>query len=107
MYNTIGALERAQSLWRLGVCFRAMKSAFVLVLLVGCASNKVVSIGQDTFMLADSSPISTGGEITVSLYREANAFCAEKKMRVVTMESKARFGSAELKFRCGEERAKP
>lgn len=76
-----------------------MRRLIPLLLLAGCAS-RVVSISQDTYMLASSSPLASGGEITVSLYREANAFCAERQKQVVTVDSKSRFGSAEIKFRC-------
>lgn len=85
-----------------------MKYALILLLLAGCASSGVVSVGPDTYMLAKSVPAASGGEITASLYREANAYCAEKGKQVVQVDSKSRdagvgrLGNAEIKFRCVE-----
>lgn len=85
-----------------------MKYLFVL-LLAGCASNTgVVPVGDGVYMLSGSAPAASGGEVTASLYREANAYCAEQKKTLSTVGTKSRdaglgrLGNAEIQFRCVE-----
>jgi len=80
----------------------------ILILLAGCASTGVVSTGPDTYMIAKSGAFEMGGaEVTADLYREANAFCAERKKQLITIKVTAldarvfvRNASSNLEFRC-------
>lgn len=91
-----------------------MKNAFLIVglVLTGCSSTGVVSTGPDTYMIAKSGggPGASGAEMSADLYREANAFCAEKKMQfmrisVTEQDNKpfVRLANAKLEFRCVSE----
>jgi hypothetical protein len=86
-----------------------MRYLFVL-LLAGCSSSGVVPTGQDTYMVSRRSTASSGGEITVKLFREANAFCEKDGKEVFEIGSRsrdagfARTGNAELRFRCVEKK---
>lgn len=84
-----------------------MKYLFVLLLVSGCASNTgVVPIGDGAYMISGSAPATSGGEVTASLYRDANAYCAEQKKTLSTVGTKSRdagfgrLGNAEIQFRC-------
>lgn len=81
----------------------------ILVLLAGCASTGVVSTGPDTYMIArtDGAPGTSGAEVTAGLYREANAFCAEQKKQLITINVAGldykpfvRLANSKLDFRC-------
>jgi hypothetical protein len=84
-----------------------MRALVVLLLVSGCATNSgVVTVGDGVYMISGSAPANSGGEVTASLYREANAYCAERKQELVTVGTKsrdagfARPGNAEIQFRC-------
>lgn len=77
--------------------------------LVGCASTGVIPMGQDSYMIGkkDGAP-GLGVSLTnkAEVYREANEFCREKGLEVMTLEvittpaRPARLGSTELHFKC-------
>jgi hypothetical protein len=55
----------------------------------------------------DGAPGTSGGEVTAGLYREANAFCADQKKQLVTVNVTAldwkpfvRLANSKLEFRC-------
>jgi hypothetical protein len=88
-----------------------MKNALgiLALILTGCSSTGVVPTGPDTYMLAKRSlaPGATGAEVTADLYREANAFCAEEKKQLLTVNVTAqdyrpfvRLANSKLEFRC-------
>lgn len=84
-----------------------MRALVALLLVSGCASTSgVVAVGDGAYMISGSAPANSGGEVTATLYREANAYCADRKQKLVTVGSKsrdagfARPGNAEVKFRC-------
>ena len=78
----------------------------ILVLLAGCASisTGVISTAPDTYMIAIDS---SRADATALLYREANAFCAEQKKQVITINLTishripyVRNANSTLRFRC-------
>lgn len=89
-----------------------MKNAlFVLVvLLAGCAATKigVVSIGENTYMLAKQDWMAYSGSVVkAELYKEAAAFCAAKGKKSVPLNSSATdyaayrtTAGAEIQFKC-------
>jgi len=90
-----------------------MKKTFLVLALVltGCViSSGVVPIGQGIYMLSKKSAgcgFSSAEGTKADLYVEANAFCAEQKKQIETVNAIARDGvpfvrcaSAELQFRC-------
>ena len=89
-----------------------MKKALVVLALTltGCVSSGVVPIGQGTYMLSKKSPgcgFSSAEGTKADLYIEANAFCAEQKKQIETVNAITRDGvpfvrcaSAEIQFRC-------
>lgn len=79
----------------------------VLLLISGCASNTgITPVGDGAYMISGSAPAASGGEVTAGLYRDANAYCAERKQKLVTVGTKSRdagfgrLGNAEIQFRC-------
>ena len=92
---------------------RIFSAMMLALLLAGCASTGIVPIGQDTYMLTKKSPacgFASAEGTKADLYLEANAFCAERKKQIQTVEAIARDGvpfvrcaSAELHFRCVDE----
>ena len=82
----------------------------VLITVTGCASTGIIPTGQDTFMLAKTSPacgFRSADGTKADLYIEANAYCAKQKKQLVTVNFTGRDGiilvrcaSAELEFRC-------
>lgn len=91
-----------------------MKKLLVILAMVvtACSSTGVVPIGQETYMLAKTSPacgFRSADATKADLYREANDFCLEQKKQLETVKVTARDGipfvrcaSAELQFRCVE-----
>jgi hypothetical protein len=88
-----------------------MKNLAVVVglILAGCSSTGVVSTGADTYMVAKSGggPGASGADMSADLYREANAFCAEKKKQFVRINITeqnnvpfVRLANAKLEFSC-------
>lgn len=84
--------------------------AFALFL-SGCASSGVVSVGQDTFMVAKQS--STGfhsaSSVKAEIFAEANTYCLGKGKAIQPVSDQGvdgvpgrSFASAELVFRCLE-----
>jgi len=78
----------------------------LMIALAGCAitNTGVVSTGPDTYLIASDA---SGAEVTAGLYREANAFCAEQKKQLITINVTAlnripfvRNASSKLEFRC-------
>ena len=90
---------------------RILIVVLVPMALAGCMfrSTGVVPIGQGNYMVAKTSP--GGGFVTADgtkakLFKEANAFCAERNKRLVTTKVTAKNGHpfrsahAEIQFRC-------
>lgn len=90
-----------------------MKIALIIlmaVVLTGCASSGVVTIGQDTYMISKTSAggmFVSGSSVETHLYVEANKFCASRGLIIETVDATAknaipfaRMPSAELRFRC-------
>jgi hypothetical protein len=84
------------------------RSCAFALLLAGCGgSSGPVSIGPDTYMLANTGGWSSGGLMKADLYREGAAFCQSKGLNLMTVTSKSedylnyvRFAGSELVFRC-------
>jgi hypothetical protein len=86
-------------------------SAAVIVAsgIAGCASTGVIPMDQDSYMIGkkDGSPgLGVSLSNKAEVYREANEFCREKSLEVMTMEvittpaRLAQLGSTELRFKC-------
>ena len=83
--------------------------AIVSLILTGCSNSAVVATGPDTYVLAKTAdwPGISAAEVTKDLYREANAFCADQKKRLITVNVTAvdwkpfvRRTNSKLEFRC-------
>ncbi|MFZ6676105.1 hypothetical protein [Undibacterium sp. Xuan67W] len=83
--------------------------ATLALILTGCQSTGVISMGQDTYLIGkkDGSPgVGVSLSNKAEVYQEANAFCREKKLEVKTVEVTTipagigRLGSTELQFKC-------
>lgn len=83
-----------------------------LAALSACASSGILTVDQDTYMIAKrSAQVGFGPPVaaTAYVYREANAYCANKGKTVQTVnldQVDSGFGrpaSASLKFRCVNE----
>ncbi len=79
------------------------------MMLTGCQSTGVIPMSQDSYMIGkkDGSPgIGVSYSNKAAVYREANAFCREKGLEVMTLRdmtipaSPGQLGSTELQFRC-------
>jgi DNA polymerase len=90
---------------------RNMKKTFAILALIltGCSSTGVVPTGQDAYMVAKTggAPGTSGAEVTADLYREANAFCADQKKQLITVNVTeldwkpfVRLANSKLEFRC-------
>lgn len=87
-------------------------SVMFLVLLTACASSSgVVSTGQDTYMIvgtAGNFGSNSADAVSVELYREATAYCAERKKKFIRVNVAGRDGnfgrnaSSKLEFKCVE-----
>ncbi len=80
-----------------------------VVLVTGCASSGIVSMGQDTFMISKQS--STGfhsaGSVKADIYKEGSAYCASQGKEFQPVNDRGvdgvpgrSFASAEVQFRC-------
>lgn len=84
-------------------------TALIAVFVLGCQSTGVIPIDQDSYLIGkkDGTP-GLGVSLTnkADVYREANDFCREKGLEVMTLEvittpaRPAQLGSTELRFRC-------
>lgn len=85
----------------------------VVLLLSGCASTGVVPVGQNKYMIADSSGMYwEGGSVMKNIVQEGTAFCAKQGKQFELLEKKTDdyqmgtiFGgrkkaSAEIYFTC-------
>lgn len=91
-----------------------MKKIFIimslpLALLTGCQSTGVIPMDQDSYMIGkkDGSPgLGVSMSNKADIYREANDFCRQKGLEVMTLyvsttpAMPAQLGSTELQFRC-------
>ncbi|WP_051986822.1 hypothetical protein [Pseudidiomarina atlantica] len=74
-----------------------------------CASTGVVSLGENLYYIGkkDGSPgLGVSVENKAEVYKEANAFCESKGLKLEIVEetvipaAPARLGSTEIEFRC-------
>jgi len=81
----------------------------VVLLLAACASSGVMTVDQDTYLIVKrTAQLGFGPPVaaTAYVYREANAYCANKSGKVETINldqvdsAMGRPSSASLKFRC-------
>ena len=88
-----------------------MKRIAVLLaaVLTACTTTTgVVSTGGDTYMVAGETQSTSPHEVTADLYRQANAYCAERKkeFKALSLVDKAgnfgRLASSKLDFKCVE-----
>ena len=79
------------------------------LILVACSSTGVINTGNNSYMIGkkDGSPgLGVSLSNKADVYKEANAFCQEKKLvvktiKVTTVPARlARLGSTELLFQC-------
>lgn len=91
-----------------------MKAVLVLAVgLAGCAygTNGVVQIGPDLYMVGGlGGPFDySGSAVKAKFFKEAAAFCAARQQTMVPVgstgkDSSLQYASAEVQFRCVEER---
>jgi hypothetical protein len=86
-------------------------AALLGAVLTACNSTTgVVSTGGDTYMVAGETRSTSPHEVTAQLYREAIAYCAERKkeFKTVGLADKpgnfARLASSKLDFTCVEKK---
>jgi hypothetical protein len=88
---------------------KLLSSTIILLALSACQSTGVIPMGQDSYMIGkkDGSPgVGVSLSNKAEVYKEANAFCHEKKLEVKTVEvtttpaGVGRLGSTELQFKC-------
>lgn len=87
-------------------------NSLFFILLTGCASSSgVVSTGQDTYMVvgtAGNFGSHSADAVSVELYKEATAYCTERKKKFVRVNIAGRDGnfgrnaSSKLEFKCVE-----
>lgn len=89
--------------------FKGLAIGVLLTLLSGCQSTGVIPMDQDSYMIGkkDGSPgLGVSLSNKADVYREANDFCRQKGLEVMTLfvsttpAMPARLGSTELQFRC-------
>ncbi len=78
--------------------------------ILGCGSTGIVPTGENKYMVSDTDigdTWSDGNKVLAKLYRDANAFCAERNRVVETISEESapgrvfvRNASATLRFRC-------
>jgi hypothetical protein len=86
---------------------RAIVLTGAAVLLTACAHSGVVSIGPDTYMIANSEwGFTSGGVQKAKVMQEASDYCnsiGKKMLPISTHENDLEFGktpAAEVQFRC-------
>ncbi|PHQ76312.1 MAG: hypothetical protein COB74_02415 [Shewanella sp.] len=84
-------------------------SSITFLIISGCSSTGVVPMSQDSYFIGkkDGSPgIGISLSNKAEVYQEANAFCSNKSLEVLTLRetvtpaAPGRLGSTELHFRC-------
>ncbi|AQS40252.1 Short C-terminal domain [Shewanella psychrophila] len=84
-------------------------SSMAFLIISGCSSTGVIPMSQDSYFIGkkDGSPgIGVSLSNKAEVYQEANAFCSQKSLEVLTLRetvapaAPGRLGSTELHFRC-------
>ena len=84
-------------------------SSITFLIISGCSSTGVIPMSQDSYFIGkkDGSPgIGISLSNKAEVYQEANAFCSNKSLEVLTLRETVtpavpgRLGSTELHFRC-------
>ena len=81
---------------------------FFVAIICGCAANTgIVKISDDTYMLGKQGGWeSSGSAVKISLYQEANKFCADKGKKFVQTTAQSddmgpgKHATAEIQFKC-------
>lgn len=90
---------------------RLLLASTIVLLIAGCSGPGIVPMGRDTYMVAKDGSFTTfgGGAVKAELYQEANAFCENKRKKLMPVKEASRdsgygrYANAELQFRCLDE----